>query len=100
MKTIFYYTKFSDNIKNEAKEKRMSVSAVSATKLLNNLYTFNDVEIRNGRKPKRQHGVKRALLSLTDKEYEEVKKLAKHYNMDIPKFVAFIINQHFEGATK
>ena len=100
MKKIFYYTKFSDNIKNEAEEKRMSISAVAAIKLLDNLYTFDDTEIRLDKVPKKRNGTKQSTISLTDKEYEEVEKIAKHYGTSVAKLSAFIINQYFEGINK
>ena len=65
--------------------------------VMNNLYTFDDTEIKGGKKPKVKHGVKKEAITLTDEDYQQVSKVANHYNMDVTKFIAFIINQYYEG---
>ena len=51
----------------------------------------------NGKKPKVKHGVKKEAITLTDEDYQQVSKVADKYSMDVTKFIAFIINQYYEG---
>ena len=93
---LYFTTKYKDNIREDAKKDFRSKTKFTRMIVMNNLYTFNDSEIRGGKKPKVKHGVKKEAITLTDEDFEQVSKIAKHYNMDIPKLIAFIINQYYE----
>ena len=62
--------------------------------MLDNLYNFNDSEIKQG-KPKTRHNVRMESITLSDEDYELIEKVAKHYNMDTMKFIAYIIDYHY-----
>ena len=65
--------------------------------VFDNLYAFNDSEIKNGRKPKVLHNVKIEGISLNEEEFKLIEKVAKHYNMTVTKLVSFIVNQYYEN---
>ena len=94
---LYFTTKYKDNIKEDAKADFRSKTKFTRMIVMNNLYTFDDTEIKGGKKPKVKHGVKKETITLTDQDYELIEKVAKHYNMDVTKFISFIINQYYEN---
>ena len=94
---LYFTTKYKDNIKNDAKADFRSKTKFTRMIVMNNLYTFDDSQIKGGKKPPVKHGVKKEAITLTDEDYELISKVAKHYNMDVTKFIAFIINQYYEN---
>ena len=65
--------------------------------VFDNLYTFDDSEIKNGRKPKTKHNIKIEGISLNEEEFELIEKISNHYNMTVTKLVSFIVNQYYEN---
>ena len=94
---LYFTTKYKDNIKEDAKADFRSKTKFTRMIVMNNLYTFDDSQIKGGKKPPVKHGVKKEAITLTDEDYEQISKVAKHYNMDVTKFIAFIINQYYEN---
>ena len=94
---LYFTTKYKDNIKEDAKADFRSKTKFTRMIVMNNLYTFDDSQIKGGKKPPVKHGVKKEAITLTDEDYELISKVANHYNMDVTKFIAFIINQHYEN---
>ena len=88
--------KYKNNIMADAKaDSRPRANFVRKT-VFDNLYTFNDEEIKNG-KPKVKHNVEVEGISLTENELKLLDSIAKNYNMSAMKLVAFIINQYYEN---
>ena len=96
---LYFTTKYKDNIKEDAKADFRSKTKFTRMIVMNNLYTFDDSQIKGGKKPPVKHGVKKEAITLTDEDYELISKVANHYNMDVTKFIAFIINQYYENKT-
>ena len=94
---LYFTTKYKDNIKEDAKADFRSKTKFTRMIVMENLYTFNDEQIKGGKKPPVKHGVKKEAITLTDEDYEQISKVANHYNMDVTKFIAFIINQYYEN---
>ena len=94
---LSYTTKFQKNIAEDAKADFRSKTKFARMIVMENLYTFDDTEIKGGKKPPVKHGVKKEQITLTDEDYELISKVANHYNMDVTKFIAFIINQYYEN---
>ena len=94
---LYFTTKYKDNIKEDAKADFRSKTKFTRMIVMNNLYTFDDSQIKGGKKPPVKHGVKKEAITLTDEDYELISKVANHYNMDVTKFIAFIINQYYEN---
>ena len=94
---LYFTTKYKDNIKEDAKADFRSKTKFTRMIVMNNLYTFDDSQIKGGKKPPVKHGVKKEAIPLTDEDYEQISKVANHYNMDVTKFIAFIINQYYEN---
>ena len=94
---LYFTTKYKDNIKEDAKADFRSKTKFTRMIVMNNLYTFDDSQIKGGKKPPVKHGVKKEAITLTDDDYELISKVANHYNMDVTKFIAFIINQYYEN---
>lgn len=91
-----FTTKYKNNIMADAKaDSRPRANFVKKT-VFDNLYTFNDEEIKNG-KPKVKHNVEVEGISLTENELKLLDSIAKNYNMSAMKLVAFIINQYYEN---
>ena len=94
---LYFTTKYKDNIKEDAKADFRSKTKFTRMIVMNNLYTFDDSQIKGGKKQPVKHGVKKEAITLTDEDYELISKVANHYNMDVTKFIAFIINQYYEN---
>lgn len=94
---LYFTTKYKDNIKNDAKADFRSKTKFTRMIVMNNLHTFDDTQIRDGKKPPVKHGVKKEAITLTDEDYKQVSKVADKYSMDVTKLIAFIINQYYEG---
>ena len=94
---LYFTTKYKDNIKEDAKADFRSKTKFTRMIVMNNLFTFDDSQIKGGKKPPVKHGVKKEAITLTDEDYELISKVANHYNMDVTKFIAFIINQYYEN---
>ena len=94
---LYFTTKYKDNIKEDAKADFRSKTKFTRMIVMNNLFTFDDTQIKGGKKPPVKHGVKKEAITLTDEDYEQISKVANHYNMDVTKFIAFIINQYYEN---
>ena len=94
---LYFTTKYKDNIKEDAKADFRSKTKFTRMTVMENLYTFNDEQIKGGKKPPVKHGVKKEAITLTDEDYELISEVANHYNMDVTKFIAFIINQYYEN---
>lgn len=94
---LYFTTKYKDNIKEDAKADFRSKTKFTRMIVMNNLYTFDDSQIKGGKKPPVKHGVKKEAITLTDEDYELISKVANHYKMDVTKFIAFIINQYYEN---
>ena len=91
-----FTTKYKNNIMADAKaDSRPRANFVRKT-VFDNLYTFDDSEIKNG-KPKVKHNVEIEGISLTEDELKLLDSIAKNYNMSAMKLVAFIMNQYYEG---
>ena len=91
-----FTTKYKSNIIADAKaDSRPRANFVRKT-VLDNLYTFDDSEIRGGRKPRVKHGVEVESISLNEDDLKLLGSIAKHYNMTPMKLVSFIINQYYE----
>ena len=94
---LYFTTKYKDNIKEDAKADFRSKTKFTRMIVMNNLYTFDDSQIKGGKKPPVKHGVKKEAITLTDEDYELISKVANHYNMDVTKFIVFIVNQYYEN---
>lgn len=94
---LYFTTKYKENIKEDAKADFRSKTKFTRMIVMNNLYTFDDSQIKGGKKPPVKHGVKKEAITLTDEDYKLISKVANHYNMDVTKFIAFIINQYYEN---
>ena len=91
-----FTTKYKNNIMADAKaDSRPRANFVRKT-VFDNLYTFDDSEIKNG-KPKVKHNVEVEGISLNENELKLLDSIAKNYNMSAMKLVAFIINQYYEN---
>ena len=91
-----FTTKYKNNIMADAKaDSRPRANFVKKT-VFDNLYTFDDSEIKNG-KPKVKHNVEVEGISLNENELKLLDSIAKNYNMSAMKLVAFIINQYYEN---
>ena len=97
MIVLSYTTKYSNNIKEDAEKDFRDRTKFARMIVMENLSTFNDEQIRGGKKPPVKHGVKKEQIFLTDEDYELISKVAKHYNMSINKLISFIINQYYEN---
>lgn len=91
-----FTTKYKNEIINDAKEDSRTRANFVRKIVFDNLYTFDDSEIKNG-KPKVKHNVEIEGISLTEDELKLLDSIAKNYNMSAMKLVAFIINQHYEN---
>ena len=92
-----FTTKYKSNIIADAKaDSRPRANFVRKT-VFDKLYTFDDSEIRCGKKPKVKHNVEIEGISLTEDELKLLNSIAKNYNMSAMKLVAFIINQYYEN---
>ena len=89
-----YYTNKYEQIKEDAKKEGRSRSNLARKIMLDHLYNFNESEIKQG-KPKTRHNVRMESITLSDEDYELIEKVAKHYNMDTMKFIAYIIDYHY-----
>ena len=92
-----FTTNYKENIKEDAKADSRARANFVRKIVFDNLYTFDDSEIKNGRKPKTKHNVKIEGVSLNDEDYELLEKISSHYNMTVTKLVSFIINQYYEN---
>ena len=92
-----FTTKYKENIKDDAKADSRARANFVRKIVFDNLYEFNDSEIKNGRKPKVLHNVKIEGISLNEEEFKLIEKVAKHYNMTVTKLVSFIVNQYYEN---
>ena len=91
-----FTTKYKNNIMADAKaDSRPRANFVKKT-VFDNLYTFDDSEIKNG-KPKVKHNVEVEGISLNEDELKLLDSIAKNYKMSAMKLVAFIINQYYEN---
>lgn len=91
-----FTTKYKNDIMADAKaDSRPRANFVKKT-VFDNLYTFDDSEIKNG-KPKVKHNVEIEGISLNKDELKLLDSIAKNYNMSAMKLVAFIINQYYEN---
>ena len=91
-----FTTKYKNDIMADAKaDSRPRANFVRKT-VFDNLYTFDDSEIKNG-KPKVKHNVEVEGISLNENELKLLDSIAKNYNMSAMKLVAFIINQYYEN---
>ena len=52
---LYFTTKYKDNIKNDAKADFRSKTKFTRMIVMNNLYTFDDTQIRDGKKPPVKH---------------------------------------------
>ena len=93
---LYFTSQYTKKIADDAKKEFRPRANLIRTIILNNLYNFNDSEIKGGKKPKPRHNTKLETVTLADDEYNELEKIAKHYNMTPTKLVAFIINQYYE----
>ena len=89
-----YYTNKYEQIKEDAKKEGRSRSNLARKIMMDNIYTFNDEELKQG-KPKTRHNVRMESITLSNNDYEIIEKVAKHYNMDTMKFIAYIIDYHY-----
>ena len=94
---LYFTTKYKDNIKNDAKADFRSKTKFTRMIVMNNLYTFDDTEIKDGKKPKVKHNVEIEGISLNEDELKLLDSIAKNYKMSAMKLVAFIMNQYYEG---
>lgn len=92
-----FTTKYKENIKEDAKADSRARANFVRKIVFDNLYTFDDSEIKNGKKPKTKHNVKIEGVSLNDEDYELISKISNHYNMTVTKLVSFIVNQYYEN---
>ena len=92
-----FTTKYKNNIMADAKaDSRPRANFVKKT-VFENLYNFDDSEIKNGKKPKVKHNVEVEGISLNEDDLKLLDSIAKNYNMSAMKLVAFIINQYYEN---
>ena len=91
-----YYTNKYEQLKEESIKEGRSRSNLARKIMMDNIYTFNDEELKQG-KPKTRHNVKMESITLSDEQYNLIEKVAKHYNMDTMKFIGYIINQYYEN---
>ena len=91
-----YYTNKYKQLKEDSIKEGRSRSNLARKIMMDNIYTFNDEELKQG-KPKTRHNVRMESITLSDNDYELIEKVAKHYQMDTMKFIAFIINQYYEN---
>ena len=91
-----YYTNKYEQLKEESIKEGRSRSNLARKIMMDNIYTFNDEELKQG-KPKTRHNVKMESITLSDEQYKLIEKVAKHYNMDTMKFIGYIINQYYEN---
>ena len=91
-----YYTNKYEQLKEESIKEGRSRSNLARKIMMDNIYTFNDEELKQG-KPKTRHNVKMESITLSDEQYELIEKVAKHYNMNTMKFIGYIINQYYEN---
>ena len=89
-----YYTNKYEQLKEDAKKEGRSRSNLARKIMMDNIYTFNDKELKQG-KPKTRHNVRMESITLSNNDYEIIEKVAKHYNMDTMKFIAYIIDYHY-----
>lgn len=92
-----FTTNYKENIKEDAKADSRARANFVRKIVFDNLYTFDDSEIKNGRKPKTKHNVKIEGVSLNDEDYKLLEKISSHYNMTVTKLVSFIVNQYYEN---
>ena len=92
-----FTTNYKENIKEDAKADSRARANFVRKIVFDNLYTFDDSEIKNGKKPKTKHNVKIEGISLNDEDYELISKISNHYNMTVTKLVSFIVNQYYEN---
>ena len=91
-----YYTNKYKQLKEDSIKEGRSRSNLARKIMMDNIYTFNDEELKQG-KPKTRHNVRMESITLSDEDYELIEKVAKHYNMDTMKFIAYIIHQYYEN---
>ena len=91
-----YYTNKYKQLKEDSIKEGRSRSNLARKIMMDNIYTFNDEELKQG-KPKTRHNVRMESITLSNNEYEIIEKVAKHYNMDTMKFIAYIIHQYYEN---
>ena len=89
-----YYTNKYKQLKEDSIKEGRSRSNLARKIMMDNIYTFNDSEIKQG-KPKTRHNVRMESITLSNNDYEMIEKVAKHYNMDTMKFIAYIIDYHY-----
>ena len=92
-----FTTKYKENIKEDSEKDSRTRANFVRKIVFDNLYKFDDSEIRNGRKPKTKHNIKVEGISLNEEEFKLIEKVAKHYNMTVTKLVSFIVNQYYEN---
>ena len=92
-----FTTKYKNNIIADAKEDSRPRANFVRKIVFDHLYTFNDEEIRGGKKPKVKHNVEIEGISLNEDELKLLDSIAKNYEMSAMKLVAFIMNQYYEG---
>ena len=91
-----YYTNKYEQLKEDSIKEGRSRSNLARKIMMDNIYTFNDKELKQG-KPKTRHNVRMESITLSNNDYEIIEKVAKHYNMDTMKFIAYIIHQYYEN---
>lgn len=91
-----YYTNKYKQIKEDSIKEGRSRSNLARKIMMDNIYTFDDSELKQG-KPKTRHNVRMESITLSNEDYEQISKVADKYSMDTMKFIAFIINQYYEG---
>ena len=89
-----YYTNKYEQLKEDSIKDGRSRSNLARKIMMDNIYTFNDKELKQG-KPKTRHNVRMESITLSNNDYEMIEKVAKHYNMDTMKFIAYIIDYHY-----
>ena len=89
-----YYTNKYEQLKEDAKKEGRSRSNLARKIMMDNIYTFNDKELKQG-KPKTRHNVRMESITLSDEQYELIEKVAKYYQMDTMKCIAYIIDYHY-----
>ena len=92
-----FTTKYKNNIMADAKADSRPRANFVRMIVMENLSTFNDEQIRGGKKPPVKHNVEVEGISLTENELKLLDSIAKNYNMSAMKLVAFIINQYYEN---
>ena len=91
-----YYTNKYKQLKEDSIKEGRSRSNLARKIMMDNIYTFDDSELKQG-KPKTRHNVRMESITLSNNDYEIIEKVAKHYNMDTMKFIAYIIHQYYEN---